>query len=394
MRPEMNNFLQNIARNVFPFILMIPVQSNAFVLGIGMHPTGFKENTVHYINMAENYGFRSFRADMQWQRVENKKSLYSINNALQNNDQLFRTYSQSSSSSTLLILNYGNKYYTPKGYPSDDEETEAFANYVDWVSKRYAGKVKYYEIWNEWLQGTGIQNKVLPSDNPIIYTNLVKKSYMQIKKNDKNAIVMIGSINPTIPKYITWANGLIDHDILQYCDAISIHAYSTRMSKANTKNPEQAIAEIDNFESIIVNKTGKSKPIYITEMGYPTMARDYNLSEYNVAEKVLKFTLMARSREYIKGIWWYDLIDHTSDRFNPEDNYGFFYFNEQPKLSSIYIQKISNLLIDNNVKFTQKNNNGIITITITDLDNKKYAISWPEGKPIGSEKIKNFLQQL
>ncbi|WP_138100216.1 hypothetical protein [Klebsiella quasipneumoniae] len=101
---------------------------------------------------------------------------------LQNNDQLFRTYSQSSSSSTLLILNYGNKYYTPKGYPSDDEETEAFANYVDWVSKRYAGKVKYYEIWNEWLQGTGMQNKVLPSDNPIIYTNLVKKVICKLKK--------------------------------------------------------------------------------------------------------------------------------------------------------------------------------------------------------------------
>lgn len=390
----MNNFLQNIARNVFPFILMIPVQSNAFVLGIGMHPTGFKENTAHYINMAEKYGFRSFRADMLWQRVENKKSLYNINNALQNNDQLFRTYSQSSSSSTLLILNYGNKYYTPKGYPSDNKEIEAFANYVDWVSKRYAGKVKYYEIWNEWLQGTGIQNKVLPSDNPIIYTNLVKESYMKIKKNDKNTIVMIGSINPTIPKYITWANGLIDQGILQYCDAISIHAYSTRMSKANTKNPEQAIAEIDNFESIIVNKTGKSKPIYITEMGYPTMARDYNLSEYNVAEKVLKFTLMARSREYIKGIWWYDLIDHTSDRFNPEDNYGFFYFNEQPKLSSIYMQKLSNLLTDNNVKFTQQNNNGTITITITEPDNKKSILSWPEGKPIGSGNIKKFLQQL
>ncbi|HBU8666075.1 cellulase family glycosylhydrolase [Klebsiella oxytoca] len=390
----MNKRLKKTVTKILPFILIIPFEANAFVLGIGVHPTGFKENTEYYINMAENYGFRSFRADMQWQRVENKKSLYSINRVLQKNDKLFQTYSHASSSSTLLILNYGNKYYTPKGYPSDDQEIHAFTNYVDWLSKRYVGKVKYYEVWNEWLQGTGVQQSSLPSDNPAIYTKLVKESYIRIKKNDENAIVMIGSINPTIPKYINWANGLIEQGILEYCDAISIHAYSTRISKPNTKDPEQAISEIDKFESSIRNKTGKSKPIYITEMGYPTMARDHNLSEYNVAEKILKFTLMARSREYIKGIWWYDLIDHTSNRFNPEDNYGFFYFNEQPKLSSIYLQKLSGLLTDDSVKFSQTKINGIITITITDLNNRKIRLSWYEGKPIGSNNIKKFLLQL
>lgn len=390
----MNKSLLNVARYTLPLLLMLPIESNAFVLGIGVHPTGFKEDTEHYVSLAKKYGFNSFRADMQWQRVEKKMSLFGISKILQNNDQLFNIYTHTSITSTLLILNYGNKLYTPKGYPSDDQEISAFANYVDWVTKRYSGKVKYYEVWNEWLQGTGIQNKTKPSADPAIYTKLTKESYIQIKRNDPNAIVMIGSINPTIPKYITWANGLIEQGILHYCDAISIHAYSTRMSKDNTKEPEQSINEIDSFESSIVRQYGKSKPIYITEMGYPTMARDNSLSEYNVAEKILKFTLMARSRDYIKGIWWYDLIDHSSDRFNPEDNYGFFYVNEQPKLSSIYIQKLSNLLIDDNVKFRQTNNNGIITIIITDTKNKKITLSWPDGKPIGSDNIKKFLERL
>lgn len=390
----MNNILTKIKTLSAIAILFSPISSNAFVLGIGVHPTGFKKNTEHYIQMAQNYGFNSFRADMQWQRIESKKSIYTISNILKNNDFLFKNYSQTSSTSTLLILNYGNKLYTPQGYPDDSKGTEAFANYTDWVSNRYREKVRFYEIWNEWLQGTGVPNKITPSDDPRVYTQLVKESYEKIKKNDANAIVMIGSINPTIPKYVKWANGLIESGILRYSDAISIHAYSTRISKKNTKEPEQSIAEIDNFERTIVTKTGNSKPIYITEMGYPTMLRDNNLSEYNVAEKILKFTLMARSRPYIKGLWWYDLIDHSNNRNNPEDNYGFFYFNEKPKLSALYLKKISYLIIDDSVEFSQKTVNNTITVNISKNNGKSLKLSWIEGKPIDKSVLNNFFDNL
>ena len=129
-------------------------------------------------------------------------------------------------------------------------------------------------------------------------------------------------------------------------------------------------------------------------MGYPTMLRDNNLSEYNVAQKILKFTLMARSRPYIKGLWWYDLIDHSNNRNNPEDNYGFFYFNEKPKLSALYLKKISYLIIDDSVEFSQKTVNNTITVNISKNNGKSLKLSWIEGKPIDKSVLNNFFDNL
>jgi beta-glucosidase/6-phospho-beta-glucosidase/beta-galactosidase len=81
----------------------------------------------------------------------------------------------------LLILDYGNALHTPYGYPSNDTEIQAFVSYANWVSVQMAGKVDYYEIWNEWLQATGVCKRK-PTSDPTIYTNLVKYTYKAIKK--------------------------------------------------------------------------------------------------------------------------------------------------------------------------------------------------------------------
>ncbi|MBP1128774.1 hypothetical protein JOE25_000317 [Serratia sp. PL17] len=369
--------------------------ANAFELGIGVHPAEFKAPTENYVNLAKQYGFNSFRTDLNWGNVEKEKGIYSIQPPLKNTNELVKIINNDKLTSALLILDYGNDLYTPSDYPISQDEINAFANYSNWVSSQFKDKVKYYEIWNEWLQGTGIKKKTLPPTDPKIYTALVKETYKKIKDNDPNAIVMVGSINPTIPKYMTWLSGLIDNGILDYSDAISVHAYSTRISSPGTKPPESGIDEIEKLQDLIISKTGKPKNIYITEIGYPTMHNVHDLSQDSVAQKIIKFTILARSKPYVKGLWWYDLIDDGINIDEPENNYGFFSTTNSPKKSASSVKELARIIKDDSYHFQEnENSDNIIKVQITSSSGKKAQISWKRYHPIDINQLNEFLSTL
>ncbi|MCS5948678.1 hypothetical protein LNP05_22205 [Klebsiella pneumoniae subsp. pneumoniae] len=66
---------------------------------------------------------------------------------------------------TLVVLDYGNKHYNSNYYPNTEESLNAYNRYVEWTARHLKGKVKYYEIWNEWTIGTGIKKRW---ENPTI----------------------------------------------------------------------------------------------------------------------------------------------------------------------------------------------------------------------------------
>lgn len=230
----------------------------AFEFGIGIHPASVKRTPDEYIHLIKDAGFNSLRTDYPWNHVETQIRTYKADNSLQSAESIFTENAPKSSVSSLLILDYGNALHTPYGYPSNDTEIQAFVSYANWVSIQMAGKVDYYEIWNEWLQATGVPGKRKPTSDPTIYTNLVKNTYKAIKKNDSHAKILIGSINPTIPEYMKWIEKMSDLDILQYADGVSVHAYFTRKSQPNNGEPEDAINTISNLENLIIKKQEKN----------------------------------------------------------------------------------------------------------------------------------------
>lgn len=75
--------------------------------------------------------------------------------------------------------------------PIDIEEWNKF---VWMVSKRYAGKIQAYEIWNE----PQLADFMHPYNRRTIRTlvNMTKRAYRTIKTNDKNALVISASVLP------------------------------------------------------------------------------------------------------------------------------------------------------------------------------------------------------
>jgi hypothetical protein len=120
-----------------------------------------------------------------------------------------------------------------------------------------------------------------------------------------------------------------------------------------------------------------------------------DLSQDGVAQNIIKFTMLARSKPYIKGLWWYDLIDDGSNKDEPENNYGFFSTTNIPKKSAVSVKELARVVKDDSYRFTEsESSKGIITISIVSPTNKQAQISWRKYHPINVNEFNDFLTSL
>ncbi|HBW2251417.1 TPA: glycosyl hydrolase, partial [Klebsiella pneumoniae] len=154
-----------------------------------------------------------------------------------------------------------------------------------------------------------------------------------LKEIDPNIKVIAGSFNPTsgkgrILKYkdIDWFMKLVQLGILNYIDGVSIHPYSFLNSNLKLRTPEDNYSNIVLLEKKIKEtaKSDKEIPIYITEMGVSNFSGNGGVSEEVSADFIVKYTALISTLPYVKGIWWYDLVDDGDNKNDKEHNFGFY----------------------------------------------------------------------
>lgn len=386
----------NYECNIMPFVkfllilILFPLNASAALeIGVGTHFNNYGQSPDKYIKLINDCGFTSVRDGFSWNSVLIKPGSMNISRKTNNTDMFFSNESKfSKQRNNLFVLGYGSDIYTHGYYPQSKEEVDRFVDYVSWVVNRYKRKVKYYEVWNEWIQGTGVKSKINRPDDKL-YLYLVQQSYKKIKEIDPDAIVLTGSINPLHKNEVDWLNNLIAQGLLNYVDGISIHPYAFNERKS-VRDPEGSFIALDSFEKSLFEKSGKNLPLYITEMGYPTGNRFHGgISQANAAQNILKYNLLAASRSYIKGLWWYDLKDDGSDYKNKEHNFGIFYANDEVKESAQLIKSILPILIKS-------------SLTVVDEDNKSYVViskgagqlSWLRGNNYSLQEWKEKIDEL
>lgn len=292
---------------------------NAFERGINIHFKHYPRDSEFYIQLAKKYGFNSIRDDYPWQLLQRNGKDFSFSANVNKVDYLFSQKHPGVSS--MLILAYGNQKITKGDYPRTEKDIDNFVKYVSFTAARCKGSVKYYEIWNEWLYGTGIPFNTTPPDYTV-YLELVKKSSEAIRKVDSNAIIVAGSINPFKDKERLWMDNLIDGGILNYVDGISLHPYSYGNPDLNMRIPENNVKAIDKYDDYLKGKLGKSIPLYITEVGYTSYNGPNSVSDSQVYQYMNRYMNAAEKRSFIKGVWWYDLIDDGNNVKNKEHRFG------------------------------------------------------------------------
>ncbi|TCW17788.1 cellulase (glycosyl hydrolase family 5) [Raoultella sp. BIGb0138] len=315
-------------------------------IGVCTHFGRYKNDPAAYLRLLKQYGFTSFRGDYGWGGIEEQKNIYKVSDRLRKSDQAFME-SSNYGISGMLILAYGNKHYDSGGYPLSEDAVKGFANYAAWTAKRFKGKVKYYEVWNEWTNGTGIQRstRVIPSAND--YFNLVKATSIAIRQVDPSAIVIAGGFNSlngvnkkTGLTGTEWFNILVEKGILKYIDGVSIHPYSFQLPDVKLKSAAGNINQIDKFHEYFKRKYNVNISVYLTEYGVPVYSGVGGTSESIAAFTIKNYISEAKKRDYIKGVWLYDLIDDGPDKSNREHNFGLFRQNLKPKTAALELQKL------------------------------------------------------
>ncbi|ENY5349806.1 glycosyl hydrolase [Klebsiella aerogenes] len=309
------------------FLLSFKCYSEDMLVGVGIHPTNFNGTTEQLISLLKHYNITTTRTDYPWSSVEKEKGKYTPGNEKL---ESFISASANNDIKPLLILDYGNPVYeeatleNPKRKPTTDASISAFVNYSLWTVKHFGSKVSMYEIWNEWVQGSGKRNLQAGSsiESANMYAKLVSETCAAIKKTNPDKKVIIGSTSPSDRNELKWLSAVLkEKNVLSCIDGLSLHIYASSPNKKLI--PEKTVTAVMLFQNFIRNELnlGYNLPLYITEIGVPSL-KNNNYNEQDIKDYFEYIIRNFSELGYVKGVWWYDFINDGADKTKKEHNFG------------------------------------------------------------------------
>lgn len=192
-------------------------------------------------DLVAELGVHYVRIQSGWQRTETVKGIYDFSWLDAIVDELIARGME-----PWIDLCYGNELYTESakvyfgavGCPPifSEEEKQAWRHYVDALVRRYAGRVRWYEVWNEpdgkhcWKHGVNAKEY---GDFSVDTANVIHSA-----DPDAKAIVgVLCSIN--LPYFKT----MFDQGAANAADAVSFHRYNA--------NELEALNEIRALRALI-----------------------------------------------------------------------------------------------------------------------------------------------
>jgi hypothetical protein len=201
--------------------------------------------------------------------------------------------------------------------------------------------VRIWEIGNESYNPIYSSGYLGSEPNPTNYFQMLKIAYQEIKTYNQNDIVLglsgpqlfttwQGNNPPTtsneVKQCLSWSAKIWNLGAEDYCDGISLHAYSggkflleehpyiLSESSPTPQQSKQSVQEYwDNLMGMYYDLVG-SKPIWITETGFPTKPRTApNVDYASFDDRQLTFAKESlsyfRSKKNIDAVIWYIALD-------------------------------------------------------------------------------------
>ena len=265
------------------------------LIGVTQH-YGIDEGTPQEtLSIMKQAGFNSFRAGAEWNLMEKDGKLVNIPG------NLTAAVAQAGNMEPLVILAYSAKTINNR-YPWRPEDAEKFNDYVRFVMRQFKDNVRYYQVWNEWDYGTGMDQKIGGENSAENYVAFLKQVAPIIRAENQKAIILANSVC-TKDEFLfeTFKAGVLD-----YCDAYTIHVYD------NFGTPEHVLKRLlrCSEESKKYN-SGIPKDFYVTEMSWPVSPDSVDAEQQ--ADYLARFGLLCKTVPGFRGIWWYSFNERGYD---------------------------------------------------------------------------------
>jgi hypothetical protein len=306
-----------------------------FTVGVCAHFGQHKGYLPGNLSLMKQAGIVSFRDELGWRSLERVKGQLQMPPEYEH----FISEAVRRGLEPMLILDYGNPFYDNGDKPLSAEAVEAFVRYSEFVVGHFRGKVRHYEVWNEWDIGIG---GTTPGSAET-YAKLLAAVYPRIKKADPSIIVYGGAMTPGGIRN-GWLERMLKAGALKSLDQVSIHTYNYSAS-GRERSPEAWAGWMREVQSLISKYAdGKEYPLVVTEMGWPTQVDRRGTPPAVSGDYLARMYLLGRTVPTLKGIWWYDFQDDGWQPKYNEDNFGIVRPDLTPKPGYFALADVSNVV--------------------------------------------------
>jgi hypothetical protein len=289
-----------------PFAIVSPFTRTAnSPFGVGVHFMG--SNSSSLARLIATMGAGTIRDDATWATIERSPGSYNFSNF-----DLSMEVLQQNTLDPLLILDYNDRFYDNGQTPYDNAGLTAFANYAKALVTHYGQQLKVVEVYNEY---NGIFSTGPCARQPACYARLLSYTYRAIKSVRPDVTVVGGA---ALYADLHWFNELFQSGGLSYMDVVSDHPYTA----LDVVSPElQGLAgQMKSLLDLIRRYNhGKAKPIWITEIGWPTSF--LHVSERTQADYLVRGAVLSLATG-VQKIFWYDFLNDGADSSQAEQNFG------------------------------------------------------------------------
>jgi hypothetical protein len=281
-------------------------------------------------------GIKWGRQDFTWGRIETSKGVYEF----EAYDRLVDAFARHG------ILIFGTLTGTPKFHdPRTAEGVEAYVAFARACVKRYAGKVDFWQIWNE-------PNGGYWKGSPEEYARMLAASGKAIHEENPKAKVL--ALNMAFCDVI-WAERILKQVPVDAFDIVCFHPYRAMCApeepfdwweldqyvKSWHKNdlaPDYPLVKMTLEQQTdelirVLSKFGKPKPLWITEICWNTDLHPYGVSELRSADLLVRFYVTAVASGKIEKAFWWTLKDGGNLQFDKAQMVGLLRHDLQPKYS-------------------------------------------------------------
>jgi hypothetical protein len=215
---------------------------------------------------------------------------------------------------------------------NDSSNLSDWSNTVQCAVGNYSDAVSVWEIWNEPTNLDASCGNFFTPGNATQYVDLMRIAYQIIKANNtKTTVLGLGGLplyadNSTIQDALNFAQQVVNDGGINYCDAISLHAYPNNHYTDDTGNAY--ISSLNSYRNI----TGKD--VWITETGQES-GNDTGI-QYSQQEQAAYFSTsyaLLKSLN-VKAYFWYELNDYNpgnSADFQNNSTFGLYDINSNNK---------------------------------------------------------------
>jgi hypothetical protein len=201
------------------------------------------------LKLMKEAGIASVRLDLDWESLEAEHGEWNFSRI----DSL-QAKASGNGVTILPILGYHNSWANPAW-----KHMPEFLNYVGTLAERYGNEMPCWEVWNE-----PNSNHYWGANGVTEYANFITDVSREIKSvNPQLKVVYGGTMGPRIP--FDFIEKTFQEGAAEAMDVMAIHPYSWQV-------PPEAFqaSDIIRLRELMAHYNAGKKPIWITEVGYPT----------------------------------------------------------------------------------------------------------------------------